>query len=250
VYYVIENASGEVVGGAGIAPLKGGEPGVCELQKMYFMPEVRGLGFGQKLLDLCLSRAEEFGYRICYLESLESMKTAAALYLKNGFKKLSFGLGNTGHHACNSWYAKVLGEGFTAKLVTSEEEISSILEMRREVFVVEQKIPDDLEWDEPKEELAQFVVFHGEFPVSTGRLRVVDDKVKFERILTRKAYRHQGVGRVLMEAMMQYARQQYPGLKFLLNSQLSAKPFYESLGWQAIGDQFYEADIPHYTMIL
>ena len=48
-YYVIEKG-GVVSGGAGIAPLLGGTPTTCELRKMFFMPELRGLGLGRQLL--------------------------------------------------------------------------------------------------------------------------------------------------------------------------------------------------------
>src|SRR4051812_16660314 len=50
VYLVVER-DGQVVGGAGIAPLTGAEPHICELRKMYFLPEARGLGTGGRLLS-------------------------------------------------------------------------------------------------------------------------------------------------------------------------------------------------------
>ncbi|HEX4922490.1 MAG TPA: GNAT family N-acetyltransferase [Bdellovibrionales bacterium] len=96
-----------VLGGAGIAPLAGGDPGVCELKKMYFREEARGHGLGQKLIDLCLAAAKAEGFKLCYLETLKTMTAAKRLYEKNGFQP-SKPLGKTGHFGCDSWYAKPL----------------------------------------------------------------------------------------------------------------------------------------------
>jgi putative acetyltransferase len=103
-YYVVERA-GVVVGGGGIAPLTGGPEGVCELRKMYFLPEARGLGVGERLLRHCLGFAREAGYRTCYLETLEGMTQAQRLYRRLGFEPLCAPMGATGHHGCDRWYA-------------------------------------------------------------------------------------------------------------------------------------------------
>ena len=65
-YFVVEG-QGEVVGGAGIAPLAGGAFEACELRKMYFLPAARGHGMGALLLRHCIRVARGFGYQICYL---------------------------------------------------------------------------------------------------------------------------------------------------------------------------------------
>ena len=106
-YFVVYDDNG-VKGGAGIAPLRGGDQTYCELQKMYFLKELRGLGFGQTLLELCLSRAKQMGYTHCYIETLERMPQAQKLYLKNGFKKISSPLGQTGHFGCDRYFSKQL----------------------------------------------------------------------------------------------------------------------------------------------
>jgi putative acetyltransferase len=94
----------KLVGGGGIAPLEGGAPNICELKKMYFLPEARGLGFGQKLLSACLTAAADIGFQYCYLETFNTMTDAIKLYEKNGFEKLEGPLGNTGHFACDLFY--------------------------------------------------------------------------------------------------------------------------------------------------
>ncbi len=104
-YFVLLNEQGKVCGGAGIGPLPGGEDSVCELKKMYFYPEARGKGMGQKLLNMALEKARSFGYTTCYLETVERMQKANRLYQAAGFKLLESRMGNTGHTACNACYA-------------------------------------------------------------------------------------------------------------------------------------------------
>lgn len=99
-----------VVGGAGYAPLAGGDGKTCELRKMYFMPEVRGLGLGHKLLAECLAQATRAGFERMYLETLAAMSQARALYERSGFSRLSHPMGATGHFGCNSFYVKDLPE--------------------------------------------------------------------------------------------------------------------------------------------
>lgn len=103
-YFVLESA-GRVLGGAGVAPLEGGPTGVCELKKMYFLPEARGLGAGERMIRLCMRTAKELGYRTCYLETLSGMDRAMRLYTKLGFKALCEAWGATGHHGCDHWFA-------------------------------------------------------------------------------------------------------------------------------------------------
>lgn len=105
IYYVIEK-EGEIFGGAGIKQLDNYEGNVCELQKMYFLPEARGIGLGSKMMETCLQKAKEFGFEQCYLETLPYMEDARKLYRKAGFKDLDAPMGDTGHYSCNLWMLK------------------------------------------------------------------------------------------------------------------------------------------------
>jgi len=102
-YFVCE-MDGRIIGGGGIAPLEGGDEDTCELKKMYFLPEARGNGLGQQVLQRCLIAAKDKGFRYCYLETFNTMKDAMKLYAKNGFIKIPGALGNTGHFACDTFY--------------------------------------------------------------------------------------------------------------------------------------------------
>jgi len=104
---VVETA-GRVIGGAGVAPLEGGEADVCELRKMYFLPEARGIGAGSAMLERCLEAARALGFRRMYLETLTGMNAAQALYRRHGFAELPGPLGGTGHFSCDRFFIREL----------------------------------------------------------------------------------------------------------------------------------------------
>ncbi|BAP37201.1 GNAT family N-acetyltransferase [Acinetobacter sp. RIT698] len=107
-YWIIEDANGRVVGGGGLSPLQG-DATVLEIQKMYFLPELRGLGFAKKILEKCFEFAQQQGFQSCYLETTQDLWQAIKLYEKLGFEHLSQPKGNTGHsHVCEVWMLKTL----------------------------------------------------------------------------------------------------------------------------------------------
>jgi putative acetyltransferase len=106
-YFVVETA-GRIIGGAGVAPLQGSSEAICELRKMYFLPETRGRGIGAAMMDICLQAAREMGYQRCYLETLTGMDAAQRLYERSGFQRLCAALGDTGHFGCNRFYIRDL----------------------------------------------------------------------------------------------------------------------------------------------
>ena len=107
VYFVVEN-EGKILGCAGIAPLENEVETICELQKMYFLPETRGLGIGSKMMATCLQSAKDFGFEKCYLETMPFMLDAQKLYKKVGFEYICAPLGSTGHTSCPIWMLKKL----------------------------------------------------------------------------------------------------------------------------------------------
>lgn len=106
-YFVVER-EGVVVGGAGVAPLHGGEAGVCELRKMYFLPVTRGIGAGSAMLQRCLDAARGLGFERCYIETLTGMDAAQVLYQKHGFTRLCAPMGGTGHFGCDRFFIRPL----------------------------------------------------------------------------------------------------------------------------------------------
>lgn len=109
--YLVWELSGRVVGGGGIGPLAGAPPEVCELRKMYLLPELRGGGRGEILLRRLLALARGHEYGTCYLETLTGMDKAQRLYERMGFARLPGPMGATGHFGCNRWFALDLRGG-------------------------------------------------------------------------------------------------------------------------------------------
>ncbi|RTY66230.1 GNAT family N-acetyltransferase [Flavobacterium sp. GSP27] len=107
VYYVVEK-DGKIIGSAGVAPLENEAETICELQKMYFLPETRGLGLGSQMMAQCLESAKDFGFENCYLETMPFMLDAQKLYKKVGFEYLESPMGSTGHTSCPIWMLKKL----------------------------------------------------------------------------------------------------------------------------------------------
>jgi len=98
-YFVVED-EGKIIGGAGIAPLDNYDGNVCELQKMYYLPEARGRGIGATMINLCLSKSREFKFDKCYLETMPYMTAAQKLYERSGFVYIDGPMGDTGHYSC------------------------------------------------------------------------------------------------------------------------------------------------------
>ncbi|EHD23320.1 MULTISPECIES: GNAT family N-acetyltransferase [Brenneria] len=106
-YWVLEY-EGEVVGGGGIAPLVDGDEDVCELQKMYFLPVLRGKGLARQLAIQALDFARRRGFRRCYLETTGHLTSAIRLYESLGFEHIPHSMGHTGHTDCEVTMLKVL----------------------------------------------------------------------------------------------------------------------------------------------
>ncbi len=98
--YFVLTENDTVLGCAGIAPLANSQDNIAELQKMYFLPQARGNGYGHQMMERCLENARLFKFRKIYIETLDNMQAAQSLYRKHGFELLQSPLGNTGHYSC------------------------------------------------------------------------------------------------------------------------------------------------------
>jgi putative acetyltransferase len=85
VFYVLVDATGAVVGGAGLMPIRAG---VGELRKMYLLPSARGHGHGRRLLRLLLDDARRLGFHRVELETASVLKEAISLYEAHGFRPM------------------------------------------------------------------------------------------------------------------------------------------------------------------
>ncbi len=106
-YWIVEH-DGVVVGGGGVAPLACSAADICELQKMYFLPQVRGLGLARDLALRAMDYARQQGFRRCYLETTGSLTRAIKLYESLGFEHIEGAMGCTGHVDCEVRMLKML----------------------------------------------------------------------------------------------------------------------------------------------
>lgn len=87
--YFVALVAGEVLGGAGIAPLAGTDPHTCELQRLVVRSGARRRGVGEALLRHCLAAAKQFLYVRCYLEPGSRGQVARRFYARHGFRELA-----------------------------------------------------------------------------------------------------------------------------------------------------------------
>lgn len=108
-YFVVAKAD-KVYGGAGFARLAGSNAGdaVCELRKMYYLADTRGLGLGRAMIELVLDEMRIAGYQRCYLETTSWMDRAQNLYRHAGFTEQPGPEGQTGHHGCDTFFSRDL----------------------------------------------------------------------------------------------------------------------------------------------
>lgn len=119
--------------------------------------------------------------------------------------------------------------------------------LRREVFVWEQHVPEDLEHDEYDATATHLVaIVEGEV---VGTLRVVDlpEHAKIGRVAVRQQFRGRGVARAMMQAAMAFAREAGQD-KLYLTAQTDKLGLYEKLGFVAFGEIFDDAGMPHRAM--
>ena len=133
---------------------------------------------------------------------------------------------------------------------TTREDIERCLEIRETVFIREQGVAPDLERDGLEDECLHFLAFAGGEPVATARVRVLERRLKFQRVAVLRQARGKRIGAALMRHMMAElaADEIAAGRDFFLSSQASAIPFYEKLGFSICSDEFMDAGIPHRDM--
>ena len=129
--------------------------------------------------------------------------------------------------------------------VTWKDHADVLGQVRRTVFIEEQNVPEELEWDDLDESCQHLLALDSKKnPIGTGRLC---EHGHIGRMAVIKDWRGKGVGGALLRKLMNIA-QQTGNLKLVLNAQTSAAGFYARYGFSAEGDEFMDAGIPHLRM--
>ncbi len=119
--------------------------------------------------------------------------------------------------------------------------------LRREVFVIEQHVPEEIEHDADDLTAIHFVAIAAGEVVGTLRIVFKPEHAKIGRVAVDRDWRGKGIARVMMLAAMDHCRQQGVD-RFYLAAQTDKLGFYEKLGFTAFGDEFMDAGIPHRSM--
>lgn len=140
----------------------------------------------------------------------------------------------------------------SVKHIIAEEELEKAFGIRRNVFVMEQQVPENEEYDEFESSSRHFLAWADDTPCGTARWRFTDKGIKMERFAVLAAFRGKKVGTALVAAVLDDIRQhpESKGKTCYLHAQLSAMPLYAKFGFEAVGEMFSECNIWHYKMIL
>jgi predicted GNAT family N-acyltransferase len=137
---------------------------------------------------------------------------------------------------------------FSYTLVAGDVELQEAFEVRRQVFVREQGISEDLVFDEHDTEALHMVVKDGERVIGTARVQfVANNQAKLERMAVLKLYRRKGIGKemlLFLDAVLKDKQVQ----QVIIHAQLEVVPFYKSCGFNELGLPFLEAGMKHIKM--
>lgn len=138
-----------------------------------------------------------------------------------------------------------------AKRLTTKEELEVAFAIRKEVFVNEQGVPLEDEFDRFDTldgHCQHILVYYHEQPVGTGRIRFIDGVGKLERICILEPYRKLGIGKIIIKALEEIA-EEWGASQVKLHGQTQAEDFYKKLGYLPASDIFIEDGIPHILML-
>jgi predicted GNAT family N-acyltransferase len=135
------------------------------------------------------------------------------------------------------------------KRVSSKNELAKALAIRLRVFVREQGVPEEIEWDDDDRRAIHFLALVSGKAVGTARLVMRRGGAKIGRMAVLKSYRRKGIGKKLLKRSIETANRQ--GAQHIyLHAQVPVIGFYETRGFRCVGPVFKEAGISHRKMIL
>lgn len=136
--------------------------------------------------------------------------------------------------------------------ISSPADLDAAFAIRRQVFVEEQCVSAEEEYDEYETTSAHFLARIDTVPAGTARWRRTSNGVKLERFAVLKEFRGMGVGKALVQAVLNdvFSQQPEPIERIYLHAQVTAMPLYAAFGFVPVGPIFDEAGIQHQKMVL
>jgi len=134
------------------------------------------------------------------------------------------------------------------KLVATSSELEGAFEVRRQVFVDEQGIPESLVFDDYDRQALHMVVQDGGTVIGTARVLFLSaNQAKIERMALLEPFRGKGIGKKVISFLDEELRNRQIQ-RVVLHAQYGAVPFYKSCGFTQLGSPFWEAGIRHIKM--
>jgi predicted GNAT family N-acyltransferase len=128
-----------------------------------------------------------------------------------------------------------------------KDKATVVFSIRQRVFVDEQKVSREEEYDEHEDESVHYLLMVDKQPAGTARWRFTDKGIKLERFAVLPEFRNSGAGSSLVKTVLADV---IPHQKLIyLHAQVAAMNLYKRAGFLPEGELFYEANIPHYKMI-
>ncbi len=133
------------------------------------------------------------------------------------------------------------------KFISTSKEFSlAAFDIRKKVFVEEQNVKAEEEFDEFEKFSQHYLAYYNEIPVATARWRHTEKGIKLERFAVLKEFRNKNIGNFILKEVL---KDVIPFQKTLyLHAQLAAVKFYKREGFVKQGEIFYECNIAHYLM--
>jgi len=125
----------------------------------------------------------------------------------------------------------------------------SLYMIREKVFIEEQKVTSQLEWDGMDEEAIHFLAFKNEKAIGCARAFVIENYMQLGRMAVLKEYRGEGIGSALLEKAMTTAKLNELSVIYI-SAQCQAIDFYKKFGFEITSDIYLDAEIPHRDMKL
>ena len=141
----------------------------------------------------------------------------------------------------------------TVEKITDLRDLDAAFTIREKVFVQEQNVPADAEYDahDRAATTRHYLARVAGQPAGAARWRPTDHGVKLERFAVLPEFRNHGVGEALVHQVLADVRAEAPeAAQVYLHAQLRAIPLYERTGFGKVGEMFAECDIQHYKMVL
>ncbi|MEM6299824.1 MAG: GNAT family N-acetyltransferase [Bacteroidota bacterium] len=134
------------------------------------------------------------------------------------------------------------------KISPDDTLFETVKKIRHTVFVIEQEVPEEEEFDEFESSSAHFLALVDDLPAGASRWRETSEGFKLQRFAVLKEHRKKGVGSALVQAVLDDlpSSAEKP---IYLHAQFDAMPLYQKFGFEKVGEAFQECDIWHYKMV-